>query len=232
MMPSYRRPTSVIALLAPLSLGAGTAMAMDGFHGSITGALALPNDSQISNSTGGQRASTDLELDNGFALLAAAGYSLTNGLRTEIELGWRRFATDRFKGVSVSDGDLTVSQSSFRLPIDGNFSTVSLMANAIFGYRLGPVQPYVGGGLGLAMHTATWDEQVLSVGGDTYPIEETDESDTVLAYQAVAGIGYPLSDTTELRLGYRYFGSGEADFDGARASYGTHNFEAGVLFRF
>ena len=36
----------------------------------------------------------------------------------------------------------------------------------------------------------------------------------------------------EARVGYRYFATADADFDGLEASYGTHNIEAGILIRF
>ena len=46
---------------------------------------------------------------------------------------------------------------------------------------------------------------------------------TEIAYQALAGVAYPMSEAAEIRLGYRY----------AKASdYGSHNIEAGILFRF
>ena len=48
----------------------------------------------------------------------------------------------------------------------------------------------------------------------------------------MAGIGYALSDNAEVRLGYRYFATGKADFNGDEFSYGTHNFEIGLLYRF
>lgn len=57
----------------------------------------------------------------------------------------------------------------------------------------------------------------------------------MFAYQAMAGVGYPMSDSTEIRGGYRYFATGDGEFEdvsGIRASYGTHSFEAGVVFRF
>ena len=62
--------------------------------------------------------------------------------------------------------------------------------------------------------------------------EEQSENAVVLAYQGMAGILYPLSETTEFRLGYRYFSTAEGDFDSAKASYRTHNVELGLAFRF
>ena len=41
-----------------------------------------------------------------------------------------------------------------------------------------------------------------------------------------------MSDSAEARFGYRYFATGEADFDGTKADYSSHNLEIGLLFRF
>ena len=47
------------------------------------------------------------------------------------------------------------------------------------------------------------------------------------------GVGYALSDNAEVRLGYRYFGTSKADFGGgSETTYGAHNFELGLLYRF
>jgi len=54
----------------------------------------------------------------------------------------------------------------------------------------------------------------------------------VFAYQVMAGVEYPFSEAMAAKIGYRYFATSQADFDGLKASYGTHNFEAGILFRF
>jgi opacity protein-like surface antigen len=53
------------------------------------------------------------------------------------------------------------------------------------------------------------------------------EDDTVFAYQAIAGIGFPLTHVTTLDLHYRYFATADADFDDFEGEYETHNFFAG-----
>ena len=41
-----------------------------------------------------------------------------------------------------------------------------------------------------------------------------------------------LGDSAEMKLGYRYCGSGEAKVDGFKSGLSSHNVEAGLLFRF
>lgn len=71
---------------------------------------------------------------------------------------------------------------------------------------------------GLVRHTAD------GIGED----DSTDE--TALAYQGIAGVGFPLSEESEDR--YRYFATAEVDYDGDEASYDTHSIDAGIRFRF
>ena len=136
---------------------------------------------------------------------------------------------DELKG--LSDG-VEVSIEDFEAGIDGDMTTLSLMGNGIYSFGEGQLRPYVGLGLGLAQHDATLDGQTITFEGEEGMIEETSEDDIVFAYQAMAGVGYEMSETTEVRLGYRYFATGDADFDGDEVSYASHNFEAGVLIRF
>ena len=93
-------------------------------------------------------------------------------------------------------------------------------------------KPYVGAGIGFTQHDASRDEYRVTVNGTTLTVESSSADDTVIAYQAMLGVAYPLSEKAEARFGYRYFATGEADLDGTKADYASHNIEAGILFRF
>lgn len=229
MTLSFRR--SMLATLLTMPLLPGGAMAQNadsGFYGSLRGAYAIPIDSKVSEEAAGLTFSSTLESKSGFAVMAALGYGVSENLSVELEFGYRNFGFSKFEGVTVSGG----SSIAGKLPIEGSISTLSLMANGIFSTRIWEVKPYVGAGIGVARHSGKFDEQTFGSGNDA--IEYPGASDTAFAfaYQAMAGIGYPLSDATEIQVGYRYFATGKAKFDNTQASYGTHNFEAGVLFRF
>ena len=58
------------------------------------------------------------------------------------------------------------------------------------------------------------------------------DSDTVSAYQLMGGVAFSISETTNMLAGYRYFGTGDMDTGGSKFSYGSHNFEVGILTRF
>ena len=106
------------------------------------------------------------------------------------------------------------------------------MANGIYSFKFGKLRPYAGLGLGLARHAIESEETSIEVDGETEDLSKVSENSTAFAYQGMVGVGYALSDNAEVRLGYRYFATAKADFDGVDMTYGTHNFELGLLYRF
>ena len=154
----------------------------------------------------------DIPMKNGFGILAAGDRILASGLRVEFELGYRDYDFD------------TPTGSAAR----GEFSTVSLMANGIYSFDLEGFRPYVGLGVGLARNRV--ELEGINLRGER--VRDVGEAD-VFAYQGLVGIGYPLSDRAEIRLGYRYFGTAEGDIGaGVSISSANHNFEVGVLYSF
>ena len=72
----------------------------------------------------------------------------------------------------------------------------------------------------------------FDIGDETYNLSKVSDSAFVFGYQALAGVAYPMSETTEIRGGYRYFAATKGKFDDIEASFASHNFEVGLLFRF
>lgn len=101
----------------------------------------------------------------------------------------------------------------------GDMSSLALMGNLLVDLPLSEiVRPFLGAGIGLTN---------VEVDSGTF-----NEDDTVFAYQAIAGIGFPVSNITTIDLQYRYFASADPDFNGVEAEYQTHNFFAGLRFDF
>lgn len=229
MKLSFRNLTLAALLTMPLLPGAAMAQeASGGFYASLRGAYAIPIDSEVSEKAAGSTFSSTLEAKSGFAFMAALGYGLAENLSVELELGYRSFSFSRLKGLAVGGG----SPIAGELPIEGSVGTLSLMANGIFSGRIWQVRPYVGVGIGVARHTGKFDAQTFGSGNDAIDYPGASDTAFAFAYQAMAGIGYPLSDAAEIQVGYRYFATGRARFDNTQATYATHNFEAGVQFRF
>ena len=81
------------------------------------------------------------------------------------------------------------------------------MANVYFDFRPGKSwRPYFGGGIGVA----NLDLDIDSVGGIATPFSDTD---TVFAYQAMAGVEYKFTPRLSLGAEYRYFATTDPEFD-------------------
>ena len=200
--------------------GAGMAQDREGYYASVSGLFVVPRSSELSVPVGGGRAAARIGMKNGIGILAAFGYSLPSGLRAELELGYRGYDFDEL--------------SQLEEPVDGELNTVSLMVNGIYSFDVGGFRPYAGLGVGLASHEPKFEEIAFPHDAGTVRVRVVQKGYTrAFAYQGILGVGYPLSDRSEVLLGYRYFGSANADLgDGIEMSHGTHNFEVGLLYRF
>ena len=161
----------------------------------------------------GEDTGAELSFDTGYGVTGALGYAfprdVSYGYRTEIELGYRENDTDKVSAKGF------VSES-----IDGDVSTISVMANVFLEFMPeGTFSPFVGAGIGFANVEGDFDD-----GGS--------EDDTVLAYQGIAGVAFPLSQNLKIDVQYRYFGTDDPEFDDLEAEYGTHNAMLGLRYGF
>lgn len=159
----------------------------------------------VSDSTLNGNSSGELSFDSGFGFVAAIGNGF-DGPRGEVEVAYRTNDLDGFS-LGGSSGST-----------NGDISSLAVMGNLLLDVAISEnVRPFLGAGIGLA----------------NVEIDSSDSSDdTVFAYQAIAGLGFPLTHVTTLDLQYRYFASEDPNFDGAKAEYQTHNFFAGLRFDF
>ncbi len=199
-------------LLAVLvTLIAGSAMAQEqGFYVGAGAGLSLPEDIDIE----GGAIATDAGMDLGWGAVGALGYAYGNGLRTEVELGYRSNGVDDLSGVAGGTGDI---------------DALTIMVNALYDlHNSSPLTPYIGGGLG-------WIDLDLSgvtpVGGSTIS-----DNDGDFAYQGIAGVSLRVADQIQLFTEYRYLSS-FSDFRvatnagaGVNADYADHSFMVGVRF--
>ena len=226
----------LFSFLAALALLTAPALAQDNRpYVSFSGLYVMPNTAGVEAEALGHTVSSDLTMKNGFGFAAALGYEVDTGLRGELEVGYRSVDFEEFDGVDVS-GPTVSGSFDAKLPYEGSLSLWTVMVNGIFATEIWRVRPYLGAGIGVAFAKATEDSQSWTFddnGTDrTLTSEGGDASDTVVAYQAMLGVGYPLSEAVEVRLGYRYFATGEGDLDGFKASFGSHNIEFGIRFSF
>ena len=147
--------------------------------------------------------------DLGFEAGGALGYAFEQ-FRIEGEVTYRQNAVD----------ELTVTRdAAFGLPTglvvdpDGEVTSLAFMANGFYDFDTGsPLRPYLGGGIGFASIEAD-----VTAGG----VQLVDENTGVLAYQAMAGVSYEISDGLAVFGGYRFFGTQDPGLTDAAGGGGS-----------
>jgi opacity protein-like surface antigen len=183
-----------------------------GFYIGASGGLNLLNDSSLDSTV-----TLDVKYGTGLTFGGVLGYDF-GMVRLDAEVTYR---------------DNDIDQIGF--PADGSTSALSYMVNGYFDIPTHMIiKPYVGGGIGYA--TVSIDNANIP-GIPPFPAPIADDSDSVLAYQLSAGIGFEISRATTLSLGYRYFATDDPemiDASGAAFStqYQSHEFTLGVRFLF
>lgn len=231
-----------LALLAPV---AGFSEDKPGPYVSVGGALVSTRDAKATDDTLGVRISGEFGLKRGYGFTLAGGYALGNGLRTELELGYRVYhikdltvdpITYTYTDSEGSEETVTLT-SRTKGPVRAKVNNWSVMGNALYvfhelgipilsvrGVTKAEILPYAGAGIGLVHH---------KVGDITFPhlpgYRFKGDSDSTFGYQIMLGIKYPVET---LGLGYRLTGSTKPDFDGTEVSYLAHNLDLGVTLRF
>jgi opacity protein-like surface antigen len=161
----------------------------------------------------------DFKMKDGFTVGAAVGSYVADGVRLERELSYSRNSN---KSARFGNDDFRAQS--------GRMSGLFMMTNMWKDFRVSErFQPYVGGGLGVAL---------LSGEGDGYSSPYDFSGELAFAVQAGAGVRYGISDKLALDVGYRYRAAMDASqrggvdgFEGA-FSYSTHTLQAGLTYAF
>lgn len=118
----------------------------------------------------------------------------------------------------------------------GEVNVWSFMANLWYDFDFGdsPIQPFVGGGIGVAKIETEYRSQGTATFG-TYqlPITYSESDDTTsLSYQFGAGIRVPVSEYVSLSGQYRYFGTTDGELGGHGFDVAGHSFLLGLSVGF
>jgi opacity protein-like surface antigen len=118
--------------------------------------------------------------------------------------------------------------------LDGNLRIFTGFINALLDIDFGsPVQPFFGGGIGFA--NVRMDNVTGVSRGNAFKL--ADDSDTVLAFQALVGVGYKVTEMFTAEAGYRFLTLNDPSFTGGGAgefSLGidSHQFWLGLRLNF
>jgi opacity protein-like surface antigen len=162
----------------------------------------------------------DVAFQSGLVGTAALGFAMMPGFRIEGEVGIRHNNVTPFDPPNLCCEGIT----------GGRVQVYSVMANAWYDFNpIGQVQPYVGGGIGVANIKQTLD--TLDFDGNI------DASQHVFAFQLGAGLGVALSPMVTLTADYRLFATSDANLPaedgepfGMHGSYVDHSLLVGARF--
>lgn len=208
------RPIPTFAFLTAILCCGTSAIAadrLDLYAGAALGVVKGPN-SAASGTSGGA-----VKFDAG-----NMGAAFFGGRFQSNDIHWRGEAEVARRALDLSTVSGTAAQ--------GEALATSLMGNALVDLDMvGPVQPYIGAGVGLA--------KVKLNGASPFGGSTVNGSDTVGALQVLAGASYRLNEQVDLFTDYRYFTTGDADFTTAVGTatsmkLSTHSVLAGLRFNF
>lgn len=205
---------SAIALAAGATTERAQSQPTTGFYVGGAAGGNLEEDNRFRNGGGSSTDSYDL----GYAGTLAFGYGLGNGLRLELEPGYRNNAVDKVNG----------------RPANSRMQIATAMGNVLYDFYQFqtpwlPLTPHVGAGVGYAH---VWDRSVAPNGNNVSG--DTDR----LAFQAIGGLDYSLTPNQKVGVDYRYLVVHDASFPtvaGASAHAGdlnNHTFLATYRYEF
>jgi len=226
------RKLAVTLALATTALATPALARDDAWYVGVEGGAMLVED--IDWDVGAAIDSVTTDHRAGFDVGGTVGYDL-GVVRLEAEVGYRAAnvtglrSTTTLPIVNAAGATVFAPGGTYDLA-GGRDSALSFMVNALwdFGDDDG-VQGFVGPGLGVA--------RVKSRVGLNTRADFLDDSDTVVAWQAVAGIRAPLNDNIDVSLKYRFFNAPGVELVDSvgRQFYGrfrSHSIMGGLVFNF
>ena len=226
------RKLAVVLALASTAL-ATPALARDkSWYVGIEGGAMIVED--IDYDIGALNNAGSVDHDYGYDVDAVMGYDF-GGFRLETEVGYRKATVDGYSSTTTTPfftgaGAVRTAGAGNYDYAGGSSSALSFMLNGLLDF--GPddgIQGFVGGGVGVARVKAQY---ALNNNGDFL-----NDSDTVFAYQGLAGIRAPLTNHVDATLKYRFFNAENVKlvdvsnrvFDGR---YRSHSILGGLTYNF
>jgi len=197
----------------------------DGWYAAGSATLSLLDDSHtfvvdLPIPTG--YAETEYKMDAGWGAQIAVGYQFDR-VRVEVEGGYARNDADRYVAIVPPTGEIAA---------EGGHKVWRVMANGYYDFGDGPVQPYVGGGIGYADVKIRLFAARAPFPNET-PMLILDDHVGEFAYQAMAGVGFAVSQRVKVTTQYRWLSAGKVHmtdlggFEHIREHHG-HNLDVGL----
>ncbi len=222
---------------------ASTAMSMpafardDAWYIGVEGGVSIVEDATlgITNANGSAAGVGNVNHDKGYDFDGIIGYDF-GGFRLEAEVGYKSADVGSYSSTTTTPFRNTTTGAIISAPAGsfngagGKTSALSFMLNGMldFGDDDG-VNGFVGGGVGVARVKADYALNSVS--------SFVDDSDTGLAWQAIAGIRAPLSGNWDVGLKYRFFNAPNVDLvdlagRGVSTRYRSHSILGSLIYNF
>ncbi len=228
------RKLAITLALASTALATPALARDDAWYVGVEGGAMIVEDINYDIAGPGARAGTGkVDHNYGWDVGGVIGYDL-GGVRLEADVSYRRATVDAYSATTTtpaySNAGALYNVGAGNYTAGGKTSALSFMVNALldFGEDDG-VQGFIGGGVGVARVKA---ESTLNGNGNWL-----DDSDTVFAWQAVAGVRQPISDNVDITLKYRFFNADNVklvDVTGGtnEGRFRSHSILGGITFNF
>jgi OmpA-OmpF porin, OOP family len=226
---NYMRKVALGLALATTALSA-PAMARDGqWYAGIEGGLMLVEDADLDINT--TEEAVQINHDNpGYDFDGIVGYDF-GGFRAEAEVAYKAVQHDgviaRAPGIPGSGPNNGLGVGAF--DTNGQSDALSFMVNGLldFGDDDG-LQGFVGAGIGVARV-----EMTSTLANPSW----LDDSDTGLAWQALAGVRAPISNNWDVGLKYRYFNASGMEYVDSRnraveGDFKSHSLLGSLIYNF
>jgi OmpA-OmpF porin, OOP family len=210
----------------------------DSWYIGVEGGASILEDAKI-NIRGATAATSGIgtvNSDTGYDFDGIIGYDF-GGFRLEAEVGYKAADLGTYASTTTTRFTSPPNANNFNAPAGtfplagGETTALSFMLNGMldFGEDDG-VQGFVGGGAGVAR---VKHNGALNASG----VRFLNDSDTGLAWQAIAGVRAPLSDHWDVGLKYRFFNAPNVDLidAGGRANstrYRSHSILGSLIYNF
>jgi len=228
------RKLAVTLALASTALATPALARDNAWYVGVEGGAMIVED--ISFDIGASTAAGTVDHNYGWDVGGVIGYDL-GAFRIEADVSYRRATVDSYRSTLTTpvytSGGVLYSPPAAAGTYDyagGSSSALSFMVNGLldFGDDDG-VQGFIGGGAGVSRVKASYG---LNDNGNFL-----DDSDTVFAWQVLAGLRQPISRNVDVTLKYRFFNADNVklvdvtgrQFDGR---FRSHSILGGVTFNF
>jgi OmpA-OmpF porin, OOP family len=135
--------------------------------------------------------------NTGYNLNLEGGYQFGNNISLEAQVGYIRNTISKFNKAS----------NGTNLGSTGNTAAMVYMVNSLYHfYNASSFAPYIGLGLGAVSVSPNWKPKNST-------ITRLSGTDTLFAYQALAGISYVINNHWAVDLGYRFLGSNQGSYN-------------------